>query len=95
VTAANALRQLLAAVRYRHTGSWPSLPLLVVSSARDALVDASCSSELALRWSVAHISHPLAGHDLPLDAGPWLTARIAEWSASILAADTTARPPAP
>jgi pimeloyl-ACP methyl ester carboxylesterase len=95
VSAANALRQLLAAVRYRHPGPWPSLPLLVVSSTRDALVDASCSRQLALRWSAAQINHPLAGHDLPLDAGPWLAARIAEWSARILAADTQARPPAP
>jgi pimeloyl-ACP methyl ester carboxylesterase len=95
VSAANALRQLLAAVRYRHPGPWPSLPLLVVSSARDALVDASCSRQLALRWSVAQISHPQAGHDLPLDAGPWLAAQIADWSGRILAADTQARPPAP
>jgi pimeloyl-ACP methyl ester carboxylesterase len=95
VSAANALRQLLAAVRYRHPGPWPSLPLLVVSSARDALVDASCSRELALRWRVAQISHPQAGHDLPLDAGPWLAAQIADWSGRNLAAATQARPPAP
>jgi pimeloyl-ACP methyl ester carboxylesterase len=80
VDAANALRQLLAAARYRHPGSPPAMPVLVACSDNDALVNPRCSRALAERWSAELVSHPDAGHDLPLDAGPWLAGQIANWS---------------
>jgi pimeloyl-ACP methyl ester carboxylesterase len=79
VTAANAFRQLWAAARYR-----PQLPpeharLLVLASRGDRLVDPDCSRRLARAWRAVCIEHPSAGHDLPLDDGPWVAARLAEW----------------
>jgi pimeloyl-ACP methyl ester carboxylesterase len=80
VAAANALRQLWAAARYRHPGPAPRVPVLVLASARDALVDPRCSAELARRWQAGFDRHPDAGHDLPLDDGAWLALRLARWA---------------
>ena len=79
VRAANALRQLLAAARYRWVGPPPTMPVLVVCSACDGLVDPACSQRIAQAWHAELASHPAAGHDLALDDGPWLAARVAEW----------------
>jgi pimeloyl-ACP methyl ester carboxylesterase len=80
VAVANALRQLFAAARYRHPGPAPRMLVLVLASARDALVDPRCSVELARRWRVEFDRHPQAGHDLPLDDGAWLALRLARWA---------------
>lgn len=79
VSRANALRQLVAAARYRHPGRWPPVPLMVAASAGDRLVDPACSAALARQWGAVQALHPRAGHDLPLDDGPWLAAQIADW----------------
>lgn len=79
VSRRNALRQLVAAARYRAPGTPPAVPLLVLASRLDALVDARCSLRLAERWQAALAVHPDAGHDLPLDDGPWVVAQIAKW----------------
>lgn len=83
VTPLNALRQLAAAARFRLPPQRPAVPLLVLSGRQDALVDPRCSAELAARWQLPHVEHPGAGHDLPLDDGPWLAARIGEWLAGL------------
>lgn len=80
VSAANALRQLLAAARYRAPAEAPAVPLLVLSSRCDALVDVQCSRALARGWGVAIVEHPTAGHDLALDDGPWLARQVGEWA---------------
>lgn len=79
VAAANALRQLWAAARYR-----PSVPpdytrLLVLASRGDRLVNPDCSRRLAQAWHADYAEHPDAGHDLPLDDGAWVATRIADW----------------
>lgn len=79
VSRANALRQLVAAAAYRAPAAAPPVPLLVLASACDRLVDPECSRRLADRWGAAFAQHPWAGHDLPLDDGAWVAARIAEW----------------
>jgi pimeloyl-ACP methyl ester carboxylesterase len=79
VRRANVLRQLLSAARYRGPSSRPAVPLLVLCSAGDRLVDHRCSQRLAAAWQVPIAIHPSAGHDLPLDDGPWLIAQIAAW----------------
>lgn len=78
VTARNALRQLVAAARCQAPAKAP-VPTLVLTSARDGLVDGRCSTELSRRWDCAIALHPWAGHDLPLDDGPWVVRRIREW----------------
>ncbi|MDM0021032.1 alpha/beta fold hydrolase [Variovorax saccharolyticus] len=77
VSGANALRQLLAAMRYRAPARAPAVPLLVLVSRRDALVDARCSLRLAHEWKASLGEHPSAGHDLPLDDGCWVAEQVA------------------
>lgn len=79
VTRLNALRQLIAAARYRATAEAPAVPLLVLAGGADRLVDPRCSIALAQRWGAAFALHPDAGHDLPLDDAAWLLDRIEAW----------------
>lgn len=79
VSRANALRQLIAAARYRAPDAAPRVPLLVLASRRDRLVDWQCSATLARRWNAPISIHPSAGHDIALDDGAWVVARIKEW----------------
>ena len=75
----NALRQLLAALRFTLPRQPPAVPLLVLSGARDRLVDPRCSQRLAGLWRCAHAEHPDAGHDLALDDGDWVVRQIEAW----------------
>lgn len=84
VAAANALRQLAAALRYRAPAAGPAVPLLVLASRLDGLVDPACSRQLARRWQTAYAEHPTAGHDLPLDDGPWVAAQVRRWAERVL-----------
>ncbi|SDG18380.1 MULTISPECIES: alpha/beta fold hydrolase [unclassified Duganella] len=79
VTRANALRQLWSAAGFRAPATRPPVPLLVLSSAGDQLVDPRCSANLARAWKTDHAIHPSAGHDLPLDAGAWVASEIGKW----------------
>lgn len=79
VSRRNALRQLLAAARYRAPRERPLERLLLLASARDALVDRRCSLQLAAQWNAHIIVHPAAGHDLPLDDAAWVLAQIERW----------------
>ena len=79
VSRTNALRQLLAAARYSAPRARPAVPMLVLGSAGDCLVDPRCSLALARRWGTAFAQHPSAGHDLPLDDGPWVAGRVRAW----------------
>lgn len=79
VSTRNALCQLIAAARFRSSADAPRVPLLVLASARDGLVNPRCSRELARRWQADLAEHPQAGHDLPLDDGAWVAAQIARW----------------
>ncbi|MBV8664923.1 MAG: alpha/beta hydrolase [Burkholderiaceae bacterium] len=76
---ANALRQLLAAMRFRAPRHKPSVPILVLGSERDRLVNADCSHRLASAWHAEAVFHPDAGHDLPLDDGPWVARQVGLW----------------
>jgi alpha-beta hydrolase superfamily lysophospholipase len=48
---------------------------------QDALVSPECSLAIARRWDLPVHLHPDAGHDLPLDDGAWVAARIKDWAA--------------
>jgi len=82
VSRRNALRQLLAAARYRAPARAPAMPVLVLASALDGLVDPRCSRQLAGRWKAALAVHPAAGHDLPLDDPSWVARQVRDWLAS-------------
>lgn len=79
LTRANALRQLLAAARFRAARDAPRCPVLVLASARDALVDPDCSRRLATAWGARLAIHPDAGHDLTLDDPEWVAAQVRAW----------------
>lgn len=79
VSTGNALRQLIAAARYRGPLRPPRMPMLVLASRGDALVNPECSRRLASAWHTEYAEHPSAGHDLPLDDGAWVVARVAGW----------------
>ena len=81
VQLANGLRQLWAAARYRSPRSAPPVPVLLLNGSRDQLVHPSCSAVLAERWGALLVRHPTAGHDLPLDAGPWVRQQVLRWLA--------------
>ncbi|WP_367848055.1 alpha/beta fold hydrolase [Rhodoferax sp. WC2427] len=76
VTRTNALRQLLAAARYRAPAALAT-PTLLLASAQDQLVSVACSRALARQWQCRLQVHPTAGHDLPLDDGDWVARQIA------------------
>ncbi|MCU0926202.1 MAG: alpha/beta hydrolase [Hydrogenophaga sp.] len=76
VSAGNALRQLVAAARYRAPAHAPGVPLLLLAGAQDTLVDPRCSIALAHAWGVPLRMHPWAGHDLPLDDPAWLVDQL-------------------
>jgi len=79
VTAANSLRQLWAAARFRSPLANPFRRALLLGSASDALVDVRCTRQLARHWSCDMRLHPWAGHDLPLDDAAWVAAKVRDW----------------
>ncbi|MES3000124.1 MAG: alpha/beta hydrolase [Pseudomonadota bacterium] len=79
VSSANALRQLIAAARYRAPRRAPEMPALMVTSYGDRLVSHRCSTTPAARWGVPIAMHHSAGHDLPLDDPEWLAAHAVAW----------------
>jgi len=79
VSTRNAVNQLIAAARFTAPAMPPAVPLLVLASAGDRLVDSRCSRRLAERWGAAFAEHPSAGHDLPLDDPQWVIEQIRRW----------------
>lgn len=79
VSRANALRQLIAAMRFTAPRAAPIPNVLLLTSANDALVSTHCSQQLAQAWQCGVASHPTAGHDLPLDDAPWVARQVAAW----------------
>lgn len=77
VARANILRQLLAASRYRALP--PPVPVLLLASNQDRLVNVRCSLALAEHWQCPVRLHPDAGHDLPLDDPVWVAQQVREW----------------
>ena len=79
VSAGNALRQLISAVRYRAGLEAPDVPLLILVSQLDRLVHVECSQAIALHWKCPLAVHASAGHDLPLDDPDWVIAQVRQW----------------
>lgn len=75
----NTLRQLLAASRYRASLIRPAVPILLLCSKADRLVDWRCSQAISRAWGAPLRMHVKAGHDLPLDDSPWVAQAVGEW----------------
>lgn len=86
VSVANALRQLWAAARFDAGVRAPDVPVLLLAGNGDQLVAAQCSRTLAQLWHCPLRLHPSAGHDLPLDDGPWVGVQVRQWLANDLKA---------
>lgn len=71
----DALAQLTAAARFRAPRENPFRAVLLLTSARDALVDTRCTLAMGHAWRCEVRSHPFAGHDLPLDDPDWVIAQ--------------------
>ncbi|MFZ2306414.1 MAG: alpha/beta hydrolase [Rhodoferax sp.] len=80
VRAGNALRQLVAAARFRANPQAPSCPVLLLGSERDGLVNVQCTRAIAQHWGSPMALHPDAGHDLPLDDPEWVIQQVQRWS---------------
>jgi pimeloyl-ACP methyl ester carboxylesterase len=80
----NAMRQLWAASRFVAPPTPPKTPTLLLASTSDGLVSVECSRSIARQWKWPLLEHPQAGHDLPLDDGPWVVDQILNWQ-SVLA----------
>ncbi len=80
VSRANALRQLLAAMRFSAPKRAPQTRLLLLTGAQDHLVDSRCSQALAAAWRCDIVIHPSAGHDLPLDDAAWVAGQVRSWT---------------
>ncbi len=82
VSRANALRQLLAAMRFKAPQRAPQTRLLLLTGEQDHLVDSRCSQALAAAWRCEIAVHPSAGHDLPLDDAAWVAQEVSRWNAA-------------
>jgi alpha-beta hydrolase superfamily lysophospholipase len=81
VSRGNALRQLWAAARFSAQPQQRAGRFLLLAGKQDRLVHPSCSADIAQAWGAELVTHPYAGHDLPLDAGPWVAAQVHDWMA--------------
>jgi pimeloyl-ACP methyl ester carboxylesterase len=79
VSRVNALRQLLAAARFRATGTPQATRVLLLVSCADQLVNEACSHALANAWGAKLAVHSQTGHDLPLDDPEWLKRQVLDW----------------
>ena len=81
VSRGNALRQIIAAARFRPPRRRPSVPHLLLVGEQDRVCDPRCSRAIAAAWGGPIEIHPDAGHDLTLDAAPWMLEKITAWLA--------------
>lgn len=84
VSRSNAIRQLIAAARFRAPRLKPSVPTFLLASEQDHLVSVNCSKTLANQWKCDLSVHDSAGHDLPLDDGLWVVLQVQRWLAKDL-----------
>lgn len=68
---ATVLRQLVAAARWSLPASVP-IPVLMLVSLGDSMVDPVCGQRLAARLATVPALHPWGGHELPLDDPAWI-----------------------
>jgi pimeloyl-ACP methyl ester carboxylesterase len=76
VSVRNALRQLLAAIRYAPPREKPRPPLVILNSSRDGLVNPACSARIAAHWQAPLLVNDRAGHDLTLDDPAWVLKQL-------------------
>lgn len=76
VTPINFAKQMWAAATYSVDMKKPSVPVLVLTSQADHMVNPLCSRKLAEEWEAPLEIHPHAGHELAFDAPEWVAEQI-------------------
>lgn len=79
----NFFKQLILANLIQIQGPLP-VPVRVINSAQDRLVDFTCSEEIAKLVQAPLSTHPTAGHDLPLDEPEWLSGLVLNFCDELL-----------
>lgn len=81
VSRENVIRQITAASKFRYKVKEFKIPILVLNSLKDTLVDPRCSEHLASHLNAPLWTHPTAGHDLSVDVPEWILDSMARWLA--------------
>ena len=76
ISVENFGRQLFAAAAFTTGLKQVPIPVLILNSRGDRMVHPSCSEMIAAKWRAQLEQHNSAGHDLPLDDGPWVVEQI-------------------
>ncbi|HXH73598.1 MAG TPA: alpha/beta hydrolase [Bacteriovoracaceae bacterium] len=76
VSRLNTIRQLLAAAFFKVSEAKPHVPVLLLGSTNDRMVNIKCSRAIASKWNVPLIEHPQGGHDLTTDYPDWVVLQI-------------------
>lgn len=75
----NALRQLVAAGRYRLPKVRPRVPMALMTSKADRMVDFKCTIELAKTWGLPVAVNENCGHEMALDDPDWVCETLKGW----------------
>lgn len=75
---ADAAAQILSALRFKTPVSI-AIPVLVLGSKGDKLVDHSCSERIARRFGGRLSVHETGNHDLSVDAPEWIASEVTNW----------------
>ena len=79
VRTSTIIRQLFAAAIFEPPLNRPRAPILLIHGQDDRIASVECSKALAKAWGVKLLIRPKAGHDVPLEAGPWVASQVAHW----------------
>ena len=73
------INQIKGALKFKPQLDWPiHLPLMILCGKKDRLCNYKSSVELNKKWGGKLFIHPEAGHDLPIDASPWMIENLKE-----------------
>lgn len=79
----NVSRQLLASSNFMAPNSI-KIPLLMLASLKDNMVDVRCTKLLSERLGAQAKYHPEAGHELPLDDPHWVLEQLMDFEESLV-----------
>jgi pimeloyl-ACP methyl ester carboxylesterase len=80
MTTSNILRQTLAGMLYKPSGTMPTMPVLILASRSDRLLDCDCVEKVHTMLGGVLVWNETSGHGLPIDAPEWLVEQVAGWS---------------
>ena len=78
----NISRQLVASSNFMAPSSI-KIPLLMLASLKDNMVDSRCTKLLSERLEAQSKYHPEAGHELPLDDPEWVVSQLVQFTESL------------